>query len=108
MLIPNKSVATNAENIEVNIKQLEQVEQDATKNDQKLADKLIKTLDGLKKQIDTSKKDADQINDAEIQNTDKFAEAVKGLSDKLKNIETQTRPLGQLPAFLRFLQKKYI
>ena len=98
MLIPNKSVATNAENIEVNIKQLEKVEQDIAASEKKSAEQLTAAMAKLTKSIDAGRKETIQLEHvdefifaAEAIHTEQLIESIKSLTDNLKNIETGVR-----------------
>ena len=98
MLIPNKSVATNAENIEVNINQLEKVEQDIAASEKKSAEQLTAATAKLTKSIDAGRKETIRLEHvdeftfaAEAIHTEQLIESIKSLTDNLKNIETGVR-----------------
>mgnify|MGYP000882853973 CR=1 FL=1 len=98
MLIPDKSVATNAENIEVNINQLEKVEQDIAASEKKSAEQLTAAMAKLTKSIDAGRKETIRLEHvdeftfaAEAIHTEQLIESIKSLTDNLKNIETGVR-----------------
>lgn len=98
MLIPDKSVATNAENIEVNINQPEKVEQDIAASEKKSAEQLTAAMAKLTKSIDAGRKETIRLEHvdeftfaAEAIHTEQLIESIKSLTDNLKNIETGVR-----------------